>query len=252
MLTETAWNESDLVEFVGVTLPDELKPALKAAGPLIHRCMMRIGSFPYQNQPISTLTTDVALVAVIVLLRRHESSARAISDVSASEDDEEVRWAEWLRRILFQSMVIRDSSTADHSVSRSNSDDEDLLRAHKFVSNSNKWRDWEHNPRVAHTGPPVISTSELPSSRSQDFSGFIPKDELEALIKLLLASQLYLTGNGPEILAQEGEQLDACVNSIVAAFRQSDEASGITWESFNKVFSESVSLNRRRSCLQIC
>ncbi|XXH04114.1 hypothetical protein Hte_010526 [Hypoxylon texense] len=237
--TSPTWTESDLVEFLGATLPDELKPALKAAGPLIYRCMVRIGSFPYQNQPVSTLTADVTTVATIVLLRRHESSASAISDVGTGDDGGEVRWAEWLRRILFQSMAIRDSLAADH---RTASDDEDLLRAHQFVSSSNQWRDWERNPRVAYAGPPIIPTSELPSSRSQDLSGFIPKAELEALIKLLLASQLYLTGNGPEILALEGEQLDASVDSTTAAFHQSEKVPGITWESFNGVLSESPSI----------
>ncbi|KAI1763256.1 hypothetical protein GGR53DRAFT_498223 [Hypoxylon sp. FL1150] len=240
--TSPTWNESDLVEVLGTTLPNELKPTLNAAGPLIYRSMIRIGSFPYQNQPDSALTADVALVAVIILLRRHESSASAISDIGNGDENEEVRWADWLRRILFQSMVVHDNSAADRNSKRSDFDDEDLLRAHKFVSNNNKWRDWERNPKVAHSGPPIISASELPSSRSQYLGGSIPNSELEALIKLLLANQLYLTGNGPDILVREENQLNAGVNSIMAALRQPNEASGITWESFNRVFSESPSI----------
>lgn len=233
-----------MVEFLGSTLPDELKPTLKAAGPLIYQSMIRIGSFPYQNQPVSTLTADVALVAVIVLLRRHESSASAISDIGNGDEDEEVRWAEWLHRILFQSMVARDNLAADQDAKRSVADDEDLLQAHKFVSNNNKWRDWERNPKVAHFGPPVISASELPSSRTQDLRGSIPQGELEALIKLLLTTQLYLIGIGPGNLVREEKELHASMDSIAAALHR---ASGVNWHVFNSIFSESVSLNHKMS-----
>ncbi|KAI0179454.1 hypothetical protein GGR52DRAFT_536278 [Hypoxylon sp. FL1284] len=236
------WNESDLVKFLGVSLPDELKPALEAAGPLLYRCMIRVGSFPYQTQPVSALTADVAMVAVTVLLRRHESDASTISGIGSGDEEEEVRRAEWLRRILFQSMATRDSSATSHSTSRGAADDEDLMRAHKFVSSHNKWRDWERNPKVAHSGPPVIPVSELPSSRSQDLSGSIAMPELEALVKLLLSCQLYPTEDGPEILVREGKELDAGVASIVAALHEPNETSGVTWESFNRAFSESPTI----------
>lgn len=209
--------------------------------------MIRLGSFPYQNQPVSSLTPDVALVAVIILLRRHKKWARAISDAATGEDDEEEKWSEWQRRLFFQCMAIRDSPEEDSNqretasnVGRNDVDDKDLLRAYRFVSDHNKRRDWERHPKIVHHGPPMISASELPSSQSQDFSGFIPRNELESLVKLLIANQLYLIGNGPEILVQEGEQLDVCVESIMNSFPRSDEAPGIGWESFNRVFSELV------------
>ncbi|KAL7622874.1 hypothetical protein AAE478_006553 [Parahypoxylon ruwenzoriense] len=240
------WHESDLVEFIGITLPSELKPTLAAAGPLLFRCMLRLGSFPYQNQPASKLTVDIARVAVIILLRRHERNARPIGGTQSLDYDEEQQRAKWLRRLLFQCMATKGTANMEEGViaSSHNSDrndaanDEHLLQAHRLISCYNKERD-ESNPKVVRRGPPIIPVSDLPSSQSQNFSGYIPRSEFEALTHLLLASQLYLTGNGPEHFVQEG-QLDSCVDCILSAFTQPNNAPGIPWESFNLVLSSAL------------
>lgn len=205
--------------------------------------MTRLGSFPYHNLPTSNLTVDVALIALIILVRCNEEHGSAIADISYGDYGSEEKMAEWLRRILFQCMAIRaepgeeSNNPVDGEPERDPSDDEHLLSAHKFVVDGNTWRDWNGSPKLVHHGPPIIPAHRLPSSRSQDFSGHIPRNEFDPLIKLLLVNQLYSYDGGAEVLTRDSKQLDACVASILNAFPRPDEEPNLTWDSYNRILS---------------
>ncbi|KAI2462756.1 hypothetical protein F4781DRAFT_184142 [Annulohypoxylon bovei var. microspora] len=240
------WDEADMVELLSVALPDELKGTLLAAGPLLFRIMIRLGSFPYHSQPVSSLTLDMVLVAVIILLRYHERNGTAVAGTSPGDFSSEEKGMKWLRRILFQCMAIRDGSSegcdlggTDRIIRKSESDDEDLLGAYRYVVSTNRWRDWERTPKVLHRGPPIIPEVELPSSRSRDLSGSIPRAEFDFLVKLLLAGQLYLSGDSTEPLTNTKE-LDACVASVLSAFPEAREVPYITWDSYDGILSSQL------------
>ncbi|KAL9073649.1 MAG: hypothetical protein Q9157_004659 [Trypethelium eluteriae] len=84
----------------------------------------------------------------------------------------------------------------------------------------------------------MISVSQLPSSQSRSFDRLIPKDEFRAILKLSIASQLYLSGNGPEVLALSGAALDNSTENIFNAFIEAHRIptpTGICWKAFDKV-----------------
>lgn len=72
----------------------------------------------------------------------------------------------------------------DKHLARNPADDEDLIMARTFVEERNYARDMKR-PTVRIQLPPVIEISELPSSRSRDLTGTVPKEEFRALIRVL-------------------------------------------------------------------
>lgn len=72
----------------------------------------------------------------------------------------------------------------DKHLARNPADDEDLIMARTFVEERNYARDMKR-PTVRIQLPPVIEISELPSSRSRDLTGTVPKEEFRALIHVL-------------------------------------------------------------------
>ncbi|KAI1087505.1 hypothetical protein F5B19DRAFT_64252 [Rostrohypoxylon terebratum] len=236
---------SSIVGLLSTTLIDELQGDLVAAGPLLFRAMIRLGSFPYQNKPVSTLSVDVASVAVILLLRYYEWDASSISGISLGEFGSDEKGMRWLRRILFQCMTIRDESASDcdledmQDLDRNESDDEDLLGAHRFVTSTNRWRDWKRDPKIMHSGPPILPVMALPSSQFRHLNGSIPRAELGPLIKLLLAGHMYISGYNLELRARK-EQLEACAASVLNAFPQADKAAYTTWDLYDKILSSQL------------
>lgn len=240
-----SWDESSIVGLLTTTFIDELQGDLVAAGPLLFRAMIRLGSFPYHNRSVSTLAVDVVSVAVILSLRYHQTKISSITRTSLGGFGSDEKGMRWLRRILFQCMMIRDESTSDcdlrgiQCLDRSESDDEDLLGAHRFVTTTNRWRDWEREPKIMRLGPPIIPALALPSSQSRDLAGSIARAEFDPLVKILLTGHLYLSGCDLESPARK-EQLEACATSILNAFSQANEVPYITWDMYDKILSSQL------------
>ncbi|KAI1842465.1 hypothetical protein JX266_011360 [Neoarthrinium moseri] len=195
-----SWTESNLADFLAITLPDHLQADLQIMRPLMHRCMLRLSSFPYLNRPRSPLGNDSMRMALSILLQRHEQVGRPIG-ITNRETGSLEKQAHGLRSLLFQSMRSTQMSSgidAKKGEKRTEADDEFLLQAHQFVSSFNDRRP-ESRPTVIECGPPIIPVQELPSSNSADYSGTIPEDEFKSLVK---GSELCNT-NGPGTVGWE-------------------------------------------------
>lgn len=218
-----------MVEFLGITLPDDLKPEITAATPLLFRCMQRLGSFPWYDRPeVSGLQLDTLRLAIVFLLCRdvhfygigrihmgptdiYEESTWTgenatpvgeddIPDESdAGSDDEEVKriYFEWYSRLLFQSMSVRPDrnslpgppAAVESEPSNEGSDGASYLSRAHNLVDGNNMQRHPTNPKIGARGPPIIPVSELPPSNYRDVSGSIPVEQFEAFFKLLVAVQ---------------------------------------------------------------
>jgi hypothetical protein len=245
------WNESDLIDFMSITLPEELKSDLTRAGPLLYRCLQRLGSFPWHNQPLEAqgLDFETLATAIVMLLRRHERYVGyPFLITTGSLDDEDRQRDEWLHRLLFQCMSVASDTVEQSEVEELTADDisdmfagdnAHFLQAHAHVSAHNKQRS-EVDEKFVTYGPPVIDITALPSSRSQDFRGLIPEDEFRSLLNILLASQLFLYGYGSESLYAEGDALARVTSAVFSAFSQSKDKPGISWNFFSSALSTTI------------
>lgn len=235
-LHRAVWDESSLSRFLHTVVPEPLWSDLENAIPLLHRCLVRLGAYPYHNVPTyGPLTADVALVAMGII-HNHEHRGRwsPISwDCDPGDLDQE--WATWARRVLFQCMSIAAADAAEEPTARTDADDRDLLGAHETVERWNYTRDWERAPKRISRGEPIIQVRDLPSSRSQITRGTIPQAEFRSLVKLLLCYQLCEAGYEPGlILDQVDRDLSTATDSVLAAFSTSDseQGPGIGWDAF--------------------
>jgi hypothetical protein len=265
------WNESDLIEFMSITLPGELKSDLTRAGPLLFRCVKRLGSFPWHNQPLQVQDLDLEALttAIVILLRRYESNlypfvvTNSRSPDNHREIDGDTQQDQWLHKLLFQCMSvvsdtmeeagveelpddqvtvdeISDDGDLDDNLSNMMAgDDAHLLQAHALVSARNKQRS-EKDEKVFTDGPSIIEVTALPSSKSQDLRGFIPNDEFQSLLKILLASQLYPYGYGPEHLCAHGNALAEVTSTVFNGFSQSKDQPGVTWNLFSSALTTTI------------
>lgn len=108
------------------------------AVPIIHRYLLRLGSFPYQNDPEELLIQRVLRTAVILL-------SNFLGDVdSAYFSNNE-------RRICFQSMASLASGKVSRNKSlREEADDRDLINV---LSGMKNWRRHPDQPKVMIQGP---------------------------------------------------------------------------------------------------
>ena len=218
-----------MVNFLSITFPDETKPLFSSAAPLLHRWILALGSFPYHNTPAESLTLDILQVAVIILLRRHEAAAGLLDS-----DEPEANLA-----ILFQSLSKRPENTPQTSdKERNEADDEHLRSVYDFVARHNKWSD-KNNPKLVKMGPELPPMSQSPSSFSQDLSGRIPAEEFRPFLGLLLCTQLYADGIGPETVSVSSAESKEVAESIANTF-QENQSEDITWVRFNRTMKYST------------
>ncbi|KAI1409070.1 hypothetical protein F5Y13DRAFT_171101 [Hypoxylon sp. FL1857] len=97
----------------------------------------------------------------------------------------------WFHRLLFQAMSNKPDLDSQHESleqdklsARDPADDEDLILTRKHLEKNNYTRD-ERKPKVRINLPPVIEVSELPSSKSHDMTGTVPREEFHALLNML-------------------------------------------------------------------
>ncbi|KAI0384736.1 hypothetical protein F5Y04DRAFT_247688 [Hypomontagnella monticulosa] len=211
-----AWDERALTEFLSAAVPAHVKSDLEVAGPLLLKSMIRLGSFPFHNrQTRSMLGADEAFVAIAFLLRMHEESTEFTFDEEEEEEDDrdkvrQIRDVRF-RRLMFQVMADKPESDSQHkspeedeTSARNPADDEHLIIAHRFVKYYNTYGRDERNPKRAVKLPPIIEVSELPSSRSNDLTGTIPKEEFRALLKVLCGTIKRTSINVDQLIESHG------------------------------------------------
>lgn len=151
-----------MVEFLAITFPSELQADLQTARPLLYRCLLRLGSFPYLNRPAPALTTDVMRIALAILIRRHQQLGRPIGCTGRIIDSEDMQ-AYGMRSLLFQNMRAGVEPVAKRqNAHRTEANDEYLLQAYEFVSAKNNRRP-KNNPTRIIFGPPMVPVEDLPS-----------------------------------------------------------------------------------------
>ncbi|KAI1402855.1 hypothetical protein F4819DRAFT_485162 [Hypoxylon fuscum] len=192
---QLSWDKHALADFLGAVVPVKLKADLDVASPLLLKAMIRLGSFPFHNrQTPSTLGADEAFVAILLLIRLHERYSMFSFDLEDHDDDDDKVqqiYDRYFHRLLFQVMSNKPGLDPQHELqgrdklsARDPAADEDLILTRNFLEERNYTRDMR-NPKQIVRLPPVIEVSELPSSRSRDLAGTVPREEFRALPNVL-------------------------------------------------------------------
>lgn len=204
-----------------------------------------MGAFPWlhDSPALPGLSLEKLYVAVTFLLRRNERCVAELEGAEpprgafADDGDEREQQDAWLNAVSFQSMAgtIAMSKTCNFEKApdydTSKADNMHLLQAYKLVLRHNRER--IGNGKSCRYGPPVVPISELPSSMSQTTEGHLQYDQFKSFLKILLASELYRYGWGPETLTVDLEKLENITTSVLGAFMESSPGQdGITWSAF--------------------
>ena len=197
-------------DFLQISLPAEVVPFLADAIPILHRTLLRMGSFPYQNDPEKLLVLDVLRTACILF----------------KNEPEDLGGNHFLLVIIFQSMAGLDPDRAqNYGKPRDEDDDYHLKQALWIVRN--QYRD-PNNPRVMISGP-KNPPSHFPSSWSKNFNQSIPTAEFRSFLRLMIFLNLYDSC----VDASNHHQIEEVTECLLAAFRPS--VTGITWDYFSQV-----------------
>ncbi|KAI9930696.1 hypothetical protein MW887_011451 [Aspergillus wentii] len=233
----TFWSESNLTDFLQSTFPQEIAPILLDAIPVLHRFLLRLGSFPYQNDPDKLLTLDVLRMAVILMLIYDSERAEADGPDTTLEYD--TSFADF-RRVAFQSLATLDPFPSKQLQQRQR-DEEDDFHLERVIHRINKEYNWQNpeDPKCIIFGP-ELSVSDYASSWSNDLHRLIPIDEWRSLLRLLLVSQLYRGGINPQQFSTYPPQLEHVIDSVLGAFKENTNATGISWEVFDRVVARSM------------
>lgn len=212
------WSEKSLANFLQSTFPLELAAVLLEAVPIIHRSLLRLGSFPYQNDPEELLTQGVLRTAVILV-------SNFVGDVDSAY------FSSYEGRICFQSMASMASESISRDVSlRKEDDDQDLINV---LSRMRGRRRHPDHPKVMIRGPEQPPPSQFPSSWSRDLNQFIPTDEFRSFLRLMVVSNLFSCGTEAQDFATSIPQTEKVTDCLLAAFQAGPN--GISWDAFNQV-----------------
>lgn len=223
---------------MAITLPAALKEDLTVASPLIYRLMLKLGGFPWCHglpEHNAVLGIEDVEVALILLLRRYEKSIGSSWFPGIDEFEEAERLQEWTHGLIFECMAVSNQGATGEPTQQHEKGDPDvsyLAQTHSFVSHHNKKRVKGSHGKQVRRGPPIIHVSELPSSQSLAFEGYIPGLELRSLLKILLASQLYQYGRAAEALAENMYRLDQITDIVFGAFGTPGDQQGIRRHTF--------------------
>lgn len=199
-------------DFLQSSLPTEIAPFLADAIPILHRTLLRMGSFPYQNDPEKLLVSDVLRTAIILFSREPES---------LYEDH-------FLLVIMFQSMARfapDKSQDQDHQKPRDEDDDYHLEKALRLVRN--RYRN-PNNPRTMISGLANPPASHFPSSWSRNFDQPIPTAEFRSFLRLMVFLNLY----DSRADASNHVQVEKVTDCLLAAFQPN--IAGIVWDHFSQ------------------
>lgn len=219
------------------TFPLELASYIAEAAPIIHRCLLRLGSFPYQNNPHCTLSLDVLRTGMIILLRLEGSKLLDRDDNEASLVYPDRLSAEQ-RILLFQSLTESQGTSAGSA--RNLGDDYHLQKALEIITYGNFKRNVQF-PTAVSKGPQYPPPEHFPSSNSTLTSGSIPVDDFRPLLRLMLLTQLYVAGLDPDIFTCSLSEIEAATDCLLAAFLHDGESStAVSFIAFDKIIGNSM------------
>lgn len=149
--------------------------------------MARMSSYPYLDEPEipEGLAVDDMLAALPILLQRPSWIGYPDSMVGV-DATEAAAWQRKFRALLFRSMRLPEHAIEKPSKAarlRSEVDDEDLRQAHLILTKSRRYHS-ERFPTKLKPGPQIIKLQDLPSSKSTDLKGYVPRDEFKALFTI--------------------------------------------------------------------
>ncbi|KAJ5145722.1 uncharacterized protein N7515_000286, partial [Penicillium bovifimosum] len=228
------WTISDLKDFMISTLPPELASHIASAAPIIHRCLLRLGSFPYQNDPHRTLSLEVLRTGIIILLRLEGNKLLDPDNNEASLVYPERLSAEQ-RILLFQSLTESPGPSAGSA--RSPGDDYHIRKALEIVTYGNFKRNGLF-PTAVRKGPQYPLPEHFPSSNPTLASGSIQADEFRLLLRLMLLTQLYAAGLDPEVLTCSLAEIETATDCLLAAFLR--KSSTVSFTAFDEVIGNSI------------
>ena len=180
--------------------------------PILHRTLLRMGSFPYQNDPEKLLVFDVLRTACILF----------------NNEPEELGGNDDLLVLIFQSMASLDPNKAqgqDYGKTRDEDEDYHLKEALWLVRN--RHRD-PNNPRIMISGPANAPPSHFPSSWSKSFDQLIPTAEFRSFLRLMV----FLNLCDSRADARNHVQVEKVTDCLLAAFQPN--TAGITWDHFSQ------------------
>lgn len=199
------------------TLPLELTPLLMDAIPILHRCLLRLGSFPYYNDPEKLLTHDILQTAVIWVGFLFDHANHDAPFVGRE------------KLIAFQVLAKLDSEKVRKEEQRSEEDDyhlEHVLRGFKIV------RRIPSHPTQAYISPRSPPPSHFPSPWASDVDQMIPVGEFRSFLRLMLVLNLFNSGIDAGCFSAFLPQVEKSTDCLLAAFQPSSSHS-ISWEGFS-------------------
>lgn len=196
------------------SLPPHITPFLVDAIPILHRTLLRMGSFPYQNDPEKLLVLSVLRTACILF----------------NGEPENLAGGHPLLVIIFQSMAGFDADKAQDSTKPRDEDDDYHLKKALSMAR-NRCRD-PNNPKVWLPGPENPPSVHFPSSWSKNFDQSIPTLEFRSFLRLVLFLNMYHSHMETANTESLHLQVENATNCMLAAFQPS--AAGITWNHFSQ------------------
>lgn len=226
---------------IGTFIPD-LEPWVAEAAPILHRCLLRLGSFPYHNDAQTILSLEVLRTGMIILLRLDSDKLLGRDE---GRDVASLLYPEGLnaahRILLFQSM--REQPEAASSGHRGNENDFHLQKALDLITYGNFQRDSQF-PTAVTRGPEYPPANHFPSSSSNSTSGVIPVDEFRPLLRLMLITQLYVAGIEPYQFVTCSSQVETATDCLLAALISTMDAEpSIPCSTFDKCLEQSMVSN---------
>ncbi|TLD25400.1 hypothetical protein PspLS_05687 [Pyricularia sp. CBS 133598] len=209
---EAVWDASNLSAYLRTVVPEPLWPEVETITPILHRCLIRLGKFPYHNVDPGEEQLTYDHVAVILAMTLQGGELYFEGDESFEHDD---AWHLLFKCLLFQclSVTADESGVGVEPSARTDADDEDLIRAHGFVEQTSKAR---------HPDDPKCHGISAAWFRSAEFA---------ALVKLLL----YVEAGEDVELGQLDKQVDHVLDATSQPDTGSNEASGVDWGAFQSV-----------------
>lgn len=219
------------------TFPPELASCVAEAAPILHRCLLRLGSFPYHNDPHPTLSLDVLRTGMIILLGLDRGKL-----LDHDNDDASLVYPDRLstekRILLFQSMTEPQGTFGKSS--RGPAEDYDLGKALEIITYGNFKRSARF-PTAVTKGPEYPPVEHFPSSNSTFTSGTIPVEDFRPLLRLMLLTQLYVAGIGPENFMSFVSEIEVTTDCLLATFLDGEESStAVCFEAFDNTLSKSM------------
>ncbi|GFF39862.1 hypothetical protein IFM58399_05727 [Aspergillus lentulus] len=236
--SEKFWTVSDLQEFMVSTFPPELRACVREAAPILHRCLLRLGSFPYHNDPHRIMSQDVLRTGMIMLLRLNGGQLLEQDDGKASLIYPD-RLNAAQRTLLFQSMADMQATTTD--TPRNVEDDFHLQKALDLITFGNFRRN-PLFPTAVTKGPAYPPAEHFPSSNSTWTNGLIPLKDFRPLLRLMLLTQLHVGGIEPDEFACCLAQVETVTDRLLAAFhdRSAADFTGVSFAAFDQVLDRSL------------